>query len=99
MRCFRNFLHGKHDARMPQPIGDGSLRESTCPCSKICPLGNGSPLKNVAEDFASVQIEHLALLGSERLARVLGAVASSALVTDRNEFSGRNGARFVTMGA
>jgi hypothetical protein len=26
-----------------------------CPCSKIYPWGNGSPLKNVAEDFASVQ--------------------------------------------
>jgi hypothetical protein len=25
-----------------------------CSCSKICPCGNGSPLKNVAEYFASV---------------------------------------------
>ena len=24
MHCFRNFLCGKHDARMPQPIDDGS---------------------------------------------------------------------------
>ena len=28
---------------------------ATCPCSKIYPWGNGSPLKNVADDFASAQ--------------------------------------------
>jgi hypothetical protein len=68
-----------------------------CPCSKIYPWGNGSALKNVAEDFA---MEHLALSGPERLARVLGAIASSGLVADRSELSGRNGrACVVTMGA
>jgi len=53
--------------------------------------------QNIAEDFA---MEHLALLGPERLARVLGAIASSGFVADRNELSGRNGrACVVTMGA
>jgi hypothetical protein len=71
--------------------------EQPCPCSKTYPWGNGSPLKNVAEDFA---MEHLALSGPERLARVLGAIASSGLVADRSELSGRNGrACVVTMGA
>jgi hypothetical protein len=72
-------------------------KAAPCPCSKIYPWGNGSPLKNVAEDFA---MEHLALSGPERLARVLGAIASSGFVADRNELSGRNGrACVVTMGA
>jgi hypothetical protein len=45
-------------------------------------------------------MEHLALSGPERLARVLGAIASSGFVADRNELSGRNGrACVVTMGA
>jgi len=67
------------------------------PAQKHNPWGNGSPLKNVAEDFA---MEHLALSGPERLARVLGAIASSGLVADRSELSGRNGrACVVTMGA
>jgi hypothetical protein len=26
-----------------------------CPCSKIYPWGDGSPMKHVADDFASVQ--------------------------------------------
>ena len=45
-------------------------------------------------------MEHLAPSGPERLARVLGAIASSGLVADRNDLSGRNGrACVVTMGA
>jgi hypothetical protein len=78
-------------------FGDGVILGGRCPCSKTYPWGNGSPLKNVAEDFA---MEHLALSGPERLARVLGAIASSGLVADRSELSGRNGrACVVTMGA
>jgi len=38
-----------------EKISFHQINKNTCPCSKIYPWGNGSPLKNVAEDFASVQ--------------------------------------------
>jgi hypothetical protein len=40
--------------------------------------GNGSPFRNVADDFVGPIGK--ALSGPERLARVLGAIASSGLV-------------------
>ena len=92
-QCHRRQLH--HGAI--GNIAACAWTDYSCPCSKIYPWGNGSPLKNVAEDFA---MEHLAPSGPERLARVLGAIASSGLVADRNDLSGRNGrACVVTMGA